>query len=83
MQVRGGELEANMKTSITEGALGAVTKQVLEIMAAEKEREGDEAYDLNATAQELEKQPQIATMENTEGVSEEILEKLRVNSLLL
>jgi len=81
VQVRGGELEANMKTIITDGALGTMTKHLLEIMAAEKVREGDEAYNLNAVAQEPESQNHSEVHaevgEDTAGVPEEVLEKLR------
>lgn len=86
VQVRGGELEANMKTIITDGALGTMTKHLLEIMAAEKVREGDEAYNLNAVAQEPESQNHSEVHaevgEDTAGVPEEVLEKLRVRTRL-
>ncbi|CAM6050684.1 unnamed protein product [Sphagnum compactum] len=52
LQVHRGELEANMKASINDGALGVVAKHAKEIMAAEKEQNGDATYDFNATAQE-------------------------------
>lgn len=82
VQVRGGELEANMKTIITDGALGTMTKHLLEIMAAEKVREGDEAYNLNAVAQEPQSQNHAEVHaevgEDIAGVPEEVLEKLRV-----
>jgi hypothetical protein len=71
-----------MKTIITDGALGTMTKHLLEIMAAEKVREGDEAYNLNAVAQEPESQNHSEVHaevgEDTAGVPEEVLEKLRV-----
>jgi hypothetical protein len=78
LQVRGGELEANMKASINDGALGVVAKHVQEIMAAEKEREGDAAYDLNATAQEPESNFNMEMVEDTQGIPDDVLDKLRV-----
>lgn len=76
VQVRGGELEANMKTIITEGALGATTKQVLESIAAERERMEEAALNPDFTPPEFKKEVYI-DMVDTEGIPEDALDKLR------
>lgn len=77
VQVRGGVLEANMKAAISDGHLGVVARQVLGVMAAEKEQEGEEAYNVNATEEEIPKSSNDP-VDNTEGIPDEVLDKLRV-----
>lgn len=76
VQVRGGELEANMKTIITEGALGATTKLVLESIAAEKDRIEEAALNPNSMQYEFKKDVSIE-MVDTEGIPQDILDKLK------
>eukprot|EP01018_Ginkgo_biloba_P006884 Gb_05661 [translate_table: standard] len=46
MQVRAGSLESNMKALISNGPLRAVAKLTFESRAAEKDREGEAAYNI-------------------------------------
>ncbi|KAG6556205.1 hypothetical protein Mapa_002146 [Marchantia paleacea] len=78
VQVRGGVLEANMKAAISDGHLGVVAKQVLGVMAAEKEQEGEEAYNVNAAEEEIPKSSNDL-VDNTEGIPDEVLDKLRLD----
>lgn len=66
-----------MKTIITEGALGATTKQVLESIAAERERMEEAALNPDFTPPEFKKEVYI-DMVDTEGIPEDALDKLRV-----
>ena len=76
VQVRGGELEANMKAIITEGAFGATAKQVFESIAAEKERMGEAALNPDITSPEF-KEVSIDMMD-VEGIPGDMLDKLKV-----
>jgi dihydroxyacetone kinase DhaKLM complex PTS-EIIA-like component DhaM len=77
VQVRGGELEANIKAIISEGALGATTKQVLESIAAEKERMGVAALNSDLSLSEFKQEVSIE-MVDVEGIPGDVLDKLKV-----
>jgi len=77
VQVRGGELEANMKTIITEGTLGVTMKLALESIAAEKEGVGEATLNADSTPLELKKEVSTLVVD-TEGIPEDVLENLRV-----
>jgi len=74
VQVRAGELEANMKTIITEGALGAATKQVLESIAADRERMEEASLNPDFTLPEFKREVFIDMVD----IPEDALDKLRV-----
>lgn len=77
VQARGGELEANMKAIITEGALGATARQVFESIAAEKERLGEAALNTDSIPPEFQREVSI-DMVDVEGIPGEVLGKLKV-----
>ncbi|KAJ7532193.1 hypothetical protein O6H91_14G075900 [Diphasiastrum complanatum] len=75
--VRGGDLEANIKATISEGPLLAVTKQFYEIRAAEKEREGEAAYDFNIVEA---RKTTGEVVDDTSGIPSELLDRLRADT---
>lgn len=77
VQVRGGELEANIKAIVSEGALGATTKQVLESIAAEKERMGVAALNSDLSLSGFKQEVSIE-MVDVEGIPGDVLDKLKV-----
>jgi len=77
VQVRGGELEANMKTIITEGTLWATMKQSLESIVAGQEGLGEATLNADFSSLEFRKEVSI-DIEDTERVPEDVLEKLTV-----
>lgn len=74
VQVRAGELESNMKTIITGGALGATTKEALESIAVERERVEEATLNPDFMLPELNKKVFIDVVD----IPDEALDKLRV-----
>lgn len=78
VQVRAGAVESNIKALILDGPLRVVAKQVTECLAAQRQQESENAYNLDAV--QPQKLDESSVVDDTNGIPEEIVLKLKVGS---
>eukprot|EP00250_Pteridium_aquilinum_P012903 c21018_g1_i1 orf=256-5733(+) len=79
VQVRAGAVESNIKALILEGPLRVVAKQVTESLAAQRQQESENAYNLDAV--QPQRLDECSVVDDTDGVPEEIVLKLKAECL--
>ena len=75
VQVRAGAIEANIKSLIVEGPLGAVAKKAIETIAVQREQENENAYNLDTVKVQKTEENLV---DDTDGIPEAAVSKLRV-----
>lgn len=79
VQVRAGAVESNIKALILEGPLGVVAKQVTECLAAQKQQESENAYNLDVV--QPHKTEECIVVDDTDGIPEDAVSKLKAECL--
>lgn len=79
VQVRAGAVESNIKALILDGPLRVVAKQVTECLAAQRQQESENAYNLDAV--QPQKLDESSVVDDTNGIPEEIVLKLKAECL--
>ncbi|KAH7414591.1 hypothetical protein KP509_14G000800 [Ceratopteris richardii] len=79
VQVRAGAIESNIKALIHEGPLRSVAKEVTECLAAERQHDSEKAYNLDVV--EPQKVDESSYVDDTVGIPEEIVLKLKAECM--